>query len=159
MRYTCATAFSATEVWTFTVVPSSSPLARRTKNLSRTAVPLTLVPSEVQPLGALLVAAPSLAKTPMSRSPGSTVAGSATACAVVSVANDDAVTERTTGDEIGGGGGGGAAVVKLQVASAASGLPAVSVTPVAPPLTVATYAVEVPRSALGSSVAVRVTAS
>src|SRR5688572_25345227 len=138
MRYTCATAFSAAEVWTFTVVPSSAPVARRTKNLRRTAVPLTLVPSDVQPLGAVLVASPSLAKMPMSRSPGSTVAGSATACAAASLANEDAVTERTTGNEIGGGGGGAAAVVKLQVASAASGLPAVSVTPVAPPLIVAT---------------------
>src|SRR5688572_839121 len=57
------------------------------------------------------------------------------------------------------GGGEAAAVVNVQVVSAASGLPAVSVTPEAPPLIVATYVVEVPRSAFGSSVAVRDAAS
>src|SRR5687767_8048567 len=66
-----------------------------------------LVPSEVQPLGGLMVAPPSLAKMQIKRSPGSTVAGSATACAVVSVANDDGVIDRTTGNAPDGGGGGG----------------------------------------------------
>src|SRR5687767_9851170 len=56
-------------------------------------------------------------------------------------------------------GGGGTVVVKVQIVSVASGLPTASVTPEAPPLIVATYVVEVLRSALGSSVAVRLTAS
>src|SRR5688500_3827712 len=73
-------------------------------------------------------------------------------------------TAAFTGDDaviVGGvvSGGGGAAIVNVQVASAASGLPAASVTPERPPSTVARYVVAGSRSALGSRVATRVTAS
>src|SRR3990170_5128295 len=58
----------------------------------------------VHPAGVVTLVLPSLAKMPMSRSLGSTVAGMATAWAVVSLANEDGVTESTTGNSPGGGG-------------------------------------------------------
>src|SRR5688572_19164203 len=102
-----------------------------------------------------MVAPPSLAKMQINRSPGSTVAGSATAWAVISVADDDGVIDRTVGNVLGAG----AAVVKVQVASAASGLPAASFTPASPLLIVATYIVDGVRSAVALRVAVKVAAS
>ena len=50
------------------------------------------------------------------------------------------------------------AVVKLQMTSVASGVPAVSFTPVAPPFTVAVYVLLGANDALGVRVAVRVPA-
>ncbi len=53
----------------------------------------------------------------------------------------------------------GAAVLKVHVRSVASALPAVSLTPLLPPRTVAVYVVELASAAPGSSVAVCVAAS
>ena len=58
-----------------------------------------------------------------------------------------------------GGGPGGDAVLKFQLSSLARALPALSFTPLAPPLTVAVYVVASASAAVGSSVAVRVAAS
>ena len=60
---------------------------------------------------------------------------------------------------VGGVVSGAAAVVNVQVASAASRLPAVSAMPVGPPRTRAVYWVEAVRAAVGVRVAVRVAAS